>query len=287
MKKQLLQVGLMIGLFLSVQFSYAQLRTPAPSPSSKLMQTVGLTDITVEYSRPSVKGRTIFGDKSTGALEPNGVIWRTGANAATKVSFSKDLKVGGNDLKAGDYALLTKLGAGEWEFMFFPYESGNWGSYTEKEPATKVSVKTAKTSALVETFTIQVGNITANGATLDLMWENVMASIPVMVHTEKEVMAAFDKMKAGPSNAEYYNMGSYLLAEGKDLETALSYIQKATHNGEPRYWQLRTEALAYAKLKKFDKAVEVAKKSMAAAKEAGNDGYVRMNEKSITKWAKM
>lgn len=287
MKKQLLSFGLAIAMAMVVSTAFGQLRTPAPSPGATLNATVGLTDVTVEYSRPSAKGRTIF---STGAdaLLPYGAIWRTGANAATKVTFSKDVEMAGKTVKAGSYAILTKPGAKEWEVMMFPYESGSWNTYVEKDPALQFTVEPKSTGDFfVETFTFDVGSITNNSANLTLMWENTMVAIPFTVHTGKEVMAAFEKMMAGPSPAEYYGMGSYLLSEGKDLESALKYIQKATHGENPRYWQLRTEALALAKLKKYDEAVKVAKKSLELAKENKNNDYVRMNEASIAEWSKM
>ena len=259
--------------------TFAQFSTPAPSPSAKIKQAVGLTEVVIEYSRPSMKGRNIF---SAEGLVPHGKVWRTGANAATKISFDKDVQVGGKDLKAGAYAILTKPAAASWEVMFFPYESGSWSSYVEKKPAATISAEATALPFSVESFTIMVGDLTNNSATIGVMWDKTYVAIPLAVHTGKQVMAAFDKMKAGPSAGEYYNMGMYMASQGKDLETALKYVQKVTKAKDAKFWQLHQEAKILAKLGKAAEAKAVAEKSIALAKEAGNSDYVALNEKLIS-----
>ena len=275
-------------LFIAVAFfafnAQAQLQTPAPSPSSKLTQTVGLTEVTVEYSRPGVKDRNVFGGAD--ALVEYGKIWRTGANSATKISFSKDVKVGDSDLKAGSYAILSIPGKDEWSVMFYTFEGAGFGGYVEKEPTAKVMAKAGKTSRSVESFTIDVNNLRNNTATIDIMWDNTVASVPLTVHTDKEVMGSFEAMMAGPSAGQYYAMGNYLLESGKDLEKALKYIQKATKGDNPRFWQVHREALALGELGRYKEAVMSAEKSMKLAKEAGNSDYVKLNEKAIAGWKK-
>lgn len=263
----------------------AQFSTPAPSPSGSFTQTVGLTTISVEYSRPSMKGRTVFADK--GAMLPYGEVWRTGANSATKITFSEDVKVGDSDLKKGSYALLTKPGKSSWEVMFFTYDVTNFNSYLEKKPAATILITPGKTGMAVETFTMQVGSISTDGANLDLMWENTLVSIPVKVHTSKQVEAAFKKLMEGPSNNEYYNMGLFMADNGGDMNKALEYVQKATKTGEPRFWMLRQESLILAKMGKKKEAIEVAKKSLELSKEAKNNDYIRMNEQSLKEWGGM
>ncbi|HMP30909.1 MAG TPA: DUF2911 domain-containing protein, partial [Saprospiraceae bacterium] len=143
----------------------AQIVTPQPSPSSTISQRFGLTDATIEYSRPSAKGRTIFGKEG---IVPNGDIWRTGANSATKITFSTDVKVEGADLKKGSYAILTKPDATSWEVQFHTHTSGNFGDYVGKTPAVAVMVKPMSSAAKFETFLINFDNITNTGATLQL-----------------------------------------------------------------------------------------------------------------------
>lgn len=261
----------------------AQIQTPAASPTEKTEITVGLTDVHITYSRPSMKGRTIF---SADGLVPYGKIWRTGANAATKIEFSDDVKLGGTDVKAGAYAILTKPMAVEWEVMLFPYEGGSWGSYLEKEPVATVSADVAEFPTNVETFTISVGNISKEGANIYMMWENTMVALPLEVSFDERVEAAIAKVMAGPSSRDYYLAASYYHDNDKDLDQALEWIQMA--NKDPRYWQLRSEAMIHASMGNYVAAIADAKSSSEMASEAGNDGYVRMNDKSIKEWtAKM
>jgi hypothetical protein len=259
-----------------------QLRTPSASPAATVMQTVGLTQVTVEYSRPSMRGRAIFGEDG---LVPFGKVWRTGANSATKIEFSEDVKVAEHDLKAGAYAVLSVPGAEEWEVMFFPYESSNWGSYPEKTPAATVKVTASSTSSAYETFTIELAHLSNDGAHLVMKWENTKIAIPVTVHTQKQVASSFEKMMAGPSNGEYYNYGVYLAETGGDLNKALEYVQKVTKTDNPMYWQKRQESLILAKLGKNVEAIAAAKVSLELAKKAGSEDYIRMNEKSIAEWS--
>lgn len=262
----------------------AQLRTPAASPSAKVMQTVGLTDITVEYSRPSMRGREIFG-----GIVPFGEVWRTGANAATKITFSTDVMIGEATVKAGSYAILSKPAEKAWEIMFFPYESGNWGSYVEKTPAHTFTADATASPRTKESFTIEFDGFENGVTTMTLSWDKTMVALTIDTQVDARVMAAMDKMLAGPSASEYYAMGAYLYDSGrtgKDLEKALTYVQKSTQVDNPRFWEVRKEALILAKLGKTKAAIKAATLSKELAEKAGNKDYVRMNEASIAEWSK-
>lgn len=261
----------------------AQVRTPAASPFSKLTQMVGLTEVTIEYSRPSVKGRTVFAENG---LQPYGEWWRVGANQATKITFSEDVKVGGRDLKAGAYTILAKPAADQWTLNFYKFETGNWESYRDMEPVASLFLKPTKLNDMVETFDIDVNNITNSDATIDLRWEKTKVSIPLNTMTDKQVMASIERTMAGPSGNDYYAAASYLLSEKKDLPKALEWVQKANSMGEPRFWMVRTEALILAELGKTKEAIAAAEKSKKLAQEAGNAQYVSMNEESIKEWSK-
>ncbi len=261
----------------------AQLRTPAASPAAKSQQTVGLTDITVEYSRPSKRGRTVFGSDG---LVPLDNIWRTGANAVTKITFSGDVKVEGKELKAGSYGILTKPGASTWAVHFYTYESSNWASYVEKEPAAAVMVNAQTNPLSLETFTIHFDALRNDGATMLIAWDNVIVPVRVVADPDATVMAQIDRMIAGPSAGDYYAAGSYLHDTGKDLNKALMYVQKATKSDNPMFWQLRKESLILADMGRKADAIAAAKQSLELAKKAGNDDYIRMNEKSIAEWSK-
>lgn len=273
---------LLIALLGVMSVAEGQIRTPAASPSSKLIQTVGLTEITLEYSRPSVKGRKIF---AADGIVPLGQVWRTGANAVSKITFSDDVTVEGTSLKAGSYAILTKPGSATWDVHFYTYETGNWGSYVDKEPAAIATVTSEGLPVNVETFTISLGELTNTSATLEFIWANTYVPVKIGVEVDSRVMADIERVMAGPSTNDYFNAGTYLHESGKDLNKALMYVQKATNVESPRYWQLRREALILADLNRKAEAMVAAKKSLALAKEAGNDDYVRMNEKSIKEWS--
>ncbi len=262
----------------------AQIKTPAPSPANTTTQAIGLSDVTITYSRPSVKGRKVF---AADGLVPYGKVWRTGANAVTKISFGADVNVSGKDLKKGDYAVLTIPNADAWAVHFYTYESGSWNSYVEKTP---VAIATAKVKALpfsVESFIIMVNNITDDSGNLEFIWDNVVAAVPMKFEVQKNVLAAIDKTLAGPTAGDYYAAGNYLLSINKDLDKALMYVQKATKGENPKFWQVRREALILGKLGKTKEAIAAAKLSKDLAMKAGNDDYVKMNEDSIAKWMKM
>lgn len=260
-----------------------QITTPAPSPSSKLVQSVGLIDITVDYSRPSMKGRDIFG-----SLVPYGEVWRTGANSATKITFSGDVEIAGKTLSAGSYAVLSIPGEKEWKFHFYPYESPSWPSYVEKTPMV-IATASPKEIGLVETFTIDIQNLRNDGATLNFIWENTEVEVPVSLNTKETVMAQINRFAENPdmslSNA-YYSAASYMLTEKENLEMALDFATKAADMRPQAYWMKRTQALIYAELGRFKDAIAAAEASKAAAEKAGNNDYVRMNEASIAEWKK-
>ena len=149
---------------------------PAPSPASKVEQRVGTTDVTITYSRPGVKDRAIFGE-----LIKYGEFWRVGANSATKLEFSKDIKMGGKDISAGAYTILAKPGKKEWTLMVFPYEAAGWNSYTSKDPAATWTLTPVELKDMVETFRIDVNKIRDTSANINLEWENTRIVIPIEV----------------------------------------------------------------------------------------------------------
>ena len=258
--------------------------TPQPSPLSTLEQKVGLTDVTVEYSRPSIKGRTIFGD-----LVPFGEIWRTGANANTKVTFSSDVTVEGQALKAGSYALYTIPNKDSWEVIFYT-DSNNSGTpraWDDSKVAAKAAIKPEAMPMSIETFTITVDDITINSAIIGLLWEETYVGIQFETPTDAMVLANIDKvLAASPKAADYYNAAVYYSQNNKDInkagawmDTAMSMIEK------PGFWQLRQQSLIYAKMGDTEKAIATAKASLKGAMEANNTAYIKMNTESLKEWA--
>jgi hypothetical protein len=265
-------------------FINAQINTPAASTSAKFEQRVGLTDIKVEYSRPSAKGRKIFG---TGGIITNDSLWRAGANQATKISFSDDVAVEGKSLKKGDYAILIKpVAVGPWTVNFYKYETGNWGSYVKKAPDAAVMVAPKMLTNNVESFSMGINNIENTKATLLIEWEKTQLPINFSVEVDKVVMAAIDKVMAGPTGGDYYNAGSYFHDAKKDLNKALEWVQKANAIDKDRFWQLRKESLILADLGRYKEAIAVATKSKELATTANNQDYIKMNVESIAMWLK-
>ena len=274
-------------LFLALASSYcglAQMQTPAPSPASELHQTVGLTDVVIKYSRPSMKGRTIFG-----GLVPYDAIWRTGANMSTTVSFSDPVKVGGKSLEAGTYALYTKPGEEQWEVYFYT-DSNNGGlpaQWDDSKVAATVTAPVMEMPMPVETFTITVDDLTNNGASLGMLWENTYVGVPFEVPTTEKAMKSIQSVMSGPGPNQYFAAASYYFDEGQDLEQAKTWIDKATEMSPNAYWMWRVKSLIYAKMGDKKGAIAAAKKSLEVAKEAGNQDYVRMNQDSLKEWGAM
>ncbi|MEM8846574.1 MAG: DUF2911 domain-containing protein [Bacteroidota bacterium] len=259
----------------------AQLETPQPSPSSKLTQTVGLTEVAVEYSRPSMRGRTIFGN-----LVPDGQLWRTGANKNTIVSFSDDVIVDGQTLKAGDYAVFTKPSKTSWEVLFYS-DTNNWGTpreWDDSKVAAKTTVEVFPIEVPIETFTITIDDLHNNGGTLGMMWENAYAGVKFEVPTVEKADKSITKLMAGPNANELYAAASYYYEEGKDLNKAKEWIDKAVSMNDKAYWIMRRQSLIYAKLGDKKGAIDAAKKSMAAAETAGNQDYVKLNKDALKEW---
>jgi len=243
MKNILLFTLCFVGLTLQ-----AQIKTPSASPKASLTQTIGMTDVTVEYSRPSVKGRTIF---SADGLVPFGQKWRLGANAVTKMTFDGDVNVGGQALEAGTYAVLATPTAADWTFHFFTHDTGSWSKYKDREPLLSVSAKAHAMPSPVETFMITTDGHTVNSAPND-----------------------------------YYQAATYYHKEGKDLKMAMNWIDKATAGDDKKFWQVRRKALILADMGKTKEAILAAEMSMTLAEKAGNAEYVKMNKAFIAKHSK-
>jgi hypothetical protein len=279
---------IILSLFLAT-FAFsatAQIKTPAPSPAQKIEQTVGLTQVTLEYSRPSMKGRKIFG-----GLEDFGKVWRTGANANTKLTFSTDFMIDGETIKAGTYALYTIPGEKTWDIMLYS-DATNWGNpakWDESKVAAKVTVESVSLPMDVETFTITFDNLTNNSAELAIMWENTMVSLPFAVPTDAMVSKQIKSIMAGPSAQDMYASAVFYLEADKDIKQAQTWIDKAIEltSDAPKYWMLRQQSLIHAKAGNKKGAIAAAKASLKYAEIGKNAGYVKMNKASLKEWGAM
>jgi hypothetical protein len=258
-----------------------QISTPAPSPSGKIMQTVGLTDVSVEYSRPSMRGRTIFGD-----LVPYDKLWRTGANKNSMITFSDDVTIDGQEVKAGSYAIFTKPGQTSWEVVFYA-DTNNWGTpqnWDDSKVAAKTNVEVNTMPSNAESFTMSIDDLHNNGATLGMMWEKTYVGVPFEVPTAAKAVKSIETVMNGPSANDYFAAASYYHEEGKDLAKAKEWIDKAVSMNDKAFWMMRRQSLIYAKMGDTKGAIEAAKKSLAVAEAAGNADYVKMNKDSLKEW---
>lgn len=260
----------------------AQIITPAPSPAAKLMQTVGLTEVMVDYSRPSMRGREIYGN-----LVPYDKLWRTGANAYTTITFDTNVTIGGSDIEAGTYSIFTKPGASSWEVFFYTDTQGGGtpSDWDESKIVAQLTVPVQKMDMPVETFTITIDDVSSASANLGIIWENTYVAVPFSVPTDATVMKSIETALNGPTAGDYYAAAVYYSSEGKDISKAKEWMEKAMSMTEkPAFWQLRQQSLILAKAGDKKGAIEAAKKSLAGAKEAGNDDYVKMNTESLKEW---
>ncbi len=252
------------------------LKTPAPSPTQTIKQDFGLSNIELSYSRPSMKGRKIFGD-----LVPYGKIWRTGANAATRIKFADDVKVNGVDVKAGDYVLYTMPNVNEWEVILNKGLT-NWGvdGYKTEDDVARFKVKTTAIPMAFETFTMQFFDVKPSSTELRIGWDKTGISIPITADVDKKVMAQIDNIMS-KDNRPYFNAAMYYLESGKDVNQALTWFDKAVEQNPKAFWVHHQRANALAKVGKKEEARTAANKSMELAKEAKNDDYVKLNEKLL------
>jgi Protein of unknown function (DUF2911) len=273
-----------VAILAFVTVSNAQIEMPQPSPAATLTQKVGMTEIKIEYSRPSMKGRKIFGE-----IVPFGDLWRTGANSATKFTTSDSITIGGKGLAKGTYMVVTRPGKDSWEVMFNKNPAASASNYTpeiQKDEVAKVMGKPMTLPMSIENFTFNIGNITANSANIEMMWENTYVTVPFTNDVDGKVMAQIKSKLDGPSQNDYFAMSQYYFDNGKGNAEALDFVNKAVAKGE-RFWMLRHKSLVQAKMGDKAGAIATAKRSMELAKNEKNMDYVRMNEKSIAEWTKM
>jgi len=282
MKKGIIYTFLSLCLLVSSFSLQAQIKTPQPSPVMKMETMIGLTEVAIEYSRPSMKNRTIF---ALDGLVPFGETWRTGANASTKISFSANVMVEGKEVKAGKYAVYTVPGKSSWDIILYK-NTTHWGvprEWMATDEVARFSVPTASTGMAIETFTIMPMNNTIKSAQIAMMWDKTMVAFTVSSDVDKSVMKDIDRAMAGTSRGDYYTAARYFYDNDKDMTKALGWIKMANKK-EAKFWQLRLQSLIEAKMGDKKSAVASAMKSMEMAKSEGNMDYVRLNEKSIAEW---
>lgn len=274
---------LLLMSFLLAVPSTAQIDLPPLSPEGFVKQKVGFTTVEVNYSRPSMRGRAIFGD-----VVPYGQLWRTGANACTKIKFSQDVTLNDHKVTAGEYALFTIPSEKEWTIILNKNTS-LWGSYGYKqsEDVVRFMVNPVKSQYHFETFTIDVGELTGTSATLQLMWENTIVRINVGTKSDEEVVAKIDEMLTNPMvhvGNNYYAGASYYLRTHRDMDQALAWVNKAIELNGASPWYMQTKAEIMVEKGDYGEAIRIASEAMESANKEGNEAHAISLEKMIAKW---
>ncbi len=260
--------------FLSVKAQ--SIKTPAPSPPQTIKQDFGISSIELSYSRPGVKGRKVFGD-----LVPYGKVWRTGANNATTINFADDVTIGTAKIPAGKYGLLTIPDKDSWAIIITKQlDVTSPAAYKQENDLVRINVKPMTMKDKMETFTMQFANVKPSTCELQIMWENTAVTLPISADVETAVMKQIDNA-INKDNRPYFQAALYYLDNGKDLNQALAWFDKAIQQQPDGYWIYHQRANTLAKLGRKDEAKASAEKSIELAKDAKNDDYVRLNEKLL------
>jgi Protein of unknown function (DUF2911) len=258
---------------------------PAASPACTLKQRVGLTDIQVDYSRPGVKGRTIFG-----GIVPYGQVWRTGANQATRLTFSTPVKLEGHDIPAGTYALFTIPGENEWTIIINK-DANQWGAFQYKEKDDVVRFKVTPvtlTDTRVETFTIELNYVRDESATLTLVWDRTVVPIRLKVEVAGKLVPQIEAAMAAPgkkSDGLYFQAATFYYDHNRDLKQALGWVNAGlADNPRIAFEMLHLKAEILAKLGDKENAIAAAKQSteLALKAEGPASSFPKMNQDLIS-----
>ena len=263
---------------------FSQINTPRFSPATEIKQMVGLTEIEVQYSRPSMRGREIFGN-----LVAYDKIWRTGADNSTKISFTTDVIVDGNKINSGTYSIFSIPNKESWEIIFYS-DVELWGvprDWSDDKIAFSSTYKVNKISP-VETFTISFDDLTNNDVNMSISWENSSVDIKIDVPTRSMVEKDINNvLNDNPKASDYYAAAVFYRQENVNLSQALLWMNKAIEMFDnPRFYHYRQQSLLMAANNKFSDAIDAANKSLDDAIKADNQSYVKMNRQSITEWSK-
>lgn len=250
---------------------------PAASPNATVQQRVGLTDIEVVYARPGVKGRKIFGE-----LVPHGEVWRTGANNATKITFSTPVKVGGTDVPAGSYALFTIPAPTEWTIILNKVD-GQWGSYSydEKNDLMRVKAKPVALAEPVETFEIGWSDLKDSTGTLNLTWEKTRVPVKVETDLVKVLVPQIETAMAAEGKKPYFQAAMFYFGNDLDLKKAITWMDAGLAEQPEAFWMMYRKGLILQKMGDKKGATEAANKSLEMASKAEGaikEEYTRLNK---------
>lgn len=279
MKKLVLTLSLLVFIASSVAAQRLANQLPVPSPRGTVTQQVGVSKVTVDYGRPYANERVLFGGDD--ALQPNGQIWRAGANAATNLIVDTKFSFGGTELEAGTYTLYAIPGSGEWTF----YLNSNPTVFAPNRDAALdvASVKVKPQNAehqeqLLYTF----DNVTNNGAHIVLRWGDLQVAVPIEVPTDALVEQKFNGF-TNTTFTSFVDAATYHLNTSKDYEAGIQYADRALSIAE-HMWPLWIKSQLLAAQEKYGAAIEVAERSLELAEEAGQQFFIDSNKDNIAKW---
>ena len=265
-------------LIFLTSFAFAQVRMPAPSPTEFIRQDFGLSSIELTYSRPSLKGRKIIG-----VVEPWNVLWRTGANAATKITFNDAVQIGNVKIDSGSYAIYTvPQKNGTWQFIINKgYKNSGVTGYDKSDDVLRMDVKVGKNAQKVETLTMQFGNVMPESCLLNISWEDFNLSVPIKTNIKDRLKAQFESALKSDKKP-YWQAAQYYNDFENNKSKALEMINLAiAQNTTPLFYQVYYKAKLQKELGDKKGAIATAKQSLELSKDAKNDTYVLMNEKLI------
>lgn len=276
-------IGVTILLFVGITSGWAQIQIPAASPGSTLKETVGLTNVTIEYSRPSMRGRDLFTD-----LTPIGKVWRTGANLSTKITFSGDVVLNENQIPAGTYSMYSIPGEHQWTVII--NKKISWGTeYDSTQDLVRIKVPTIISNEKVEAFTFYMTPVSDVSAVLGFKWGNAKVEMNISTNDRQKVLDQIAEVMKNPDTVkpnDYWAAASYYYSINKDLQKALDWVNIYLKNAEDAYWGWRMKAQIQAKLGDYKSAITTAQKAIDVANQQGNQDYVRYTKLEMESYKK-
>jgi len=265
---------LFLATLFAVNVTFAQtLNTPQPSTTQTIKQNFGLSSIELSYSRPNAKGRAVIG-----GLVPFGKVWRTGANQATTINFGDDVTIGDKKIAAGKYGLLSIPDKDSWIFIITKLlDVTSPDAYKPESDVVRVNVKPVMLNNKVETFTMQFTNVKASTCDLNLQWENTSVTLPISTDVDSKVMSQINDVMT-KDNLPYYTSAMYYMDNGKDLNQALTWFNKAVEQNPTAFYMQYQRANCLVKLGKKQEAIAASTKSLELSKAAKNADYIKLNE---------
>jgi hypothetical protein len=270
------KVFLMAFLIAIGSLGFAQVQMPQPSPTQYIKQDFGMSSIELTYSRPGVKGRSIIGN-----LEPWDAVWRTGANAPTKIKFNDPVEIGGKKVDSGTYVLYTiPKKDGNW-IVILNKGLNNWGAdgYKESEDVLRTTVKSGNNPQKVETLTMQFSDVKPESCNLNIKWEDFSLQIPILTNIKDKVRAQFEAALQ-PDKKPYWQAAQFYNEYDKNYPKALEMINSALSQAKsPAYYMVYYKAVIQKNMGDKSGAMATSKQALQLAKDAKNAGYISLNEK--------